>query len=69
MIGDLYNTPRSDLNERVDWLLSSLQLYDKRKARAETLSGGMKRRLNLAMALVHDPEIVALDEPSPGLDP
>jgi ABC-2 type transport system ATP-binding protein len=69
MIGNLYDTPHTELNERIDWLLSSLQLDDKRKARAETLSGGMKRRLNLAMALVHDPEIVVLDEPSPGLDP
>ena len=69
MIGELYGVPRRKLDERISWLLDSLQLEDKRKSQARHLSGGMKRRLNLAMALVHDPEIIVLDEPSPGLDP
>ena len=69
LIGDLYETPREKLKKQIDSLLCDLQLEDKRKTRVAALSGGMKRRLNLAMALVHDPEIVVLDEPSPGLDP
>ena len=69
MLGNLYEVPKSKLEKNIDSLLSALQLEEKRNARADALSGGMKRRLNLAMALVHDPEIVVLDEPSPGLDP
>lgn len=69
MIGDLYEVPKAKLKSQIDSLLTDLQLEEKRNARATTLSGGMKRRLNLAMALVHDPEIIVLDEPSPGLDP
>jgi ABC-2 type transport system ATP-binding protein len=69
VIGDMYDMPRRVLKERINQLLHDLQLWDKRNTLAAKLSGGMKRRLNLAMALVHDPEIVVLDEPSPGLDP
>lgn len=50
-------------------LLGELGLEEKRNSLAKTLSGGMQRRLNLAMALVHDPELVILDEPEAGLDP
>jgi len=54
---------------KAEELLQSLGLWDKRNRLAKTLSGGMQRRLNIALALVHDPELVILDEPQAGLDP
>jgi ABC-2 type transport system ATP-binding protein len=68
-MADMYEVPRSLSKDRAAKLLAGLQLSDKTNTKAKALSGGMKRRLNLAMALIHDPEIVLLDEPSPGLDP
>ncbi|MGD0171708.1 MAG: ATP-binding cassette domain-containing protein [Halobacteriota archaeon] len=69
LIGDMYDLPRVVTNERVRSLLADLALSEKAKARVSQLSGGMKRRLNVALAVVHDPDIVVLDEPSSGLDP
>ena len=69
LIGDMYEVPGKVLKERIKQLLRDLILSDKTKTLASQLSGGMKRRLNLAMALIHEPEIVVLDEPSAGLDP
>jgi len=57
------------LSERVTWALDFVQLSDRRRDRVKTYSGGMKRRLNLAVALVHDPPILFLDEPTVGVDP
>ena len=57
------------LSERVDWALQFVQLSERRKDRVRAYSGGMKRRLNLAIALIHDPPILILDEPTVGVDP
>jgi ABC-2 type transport system ATP-binding protein len=68
-IGLLYGMSAGQARKRGEFLLGELALSDKRNALARTLSGGMQRRLNLLMALVHDPEIIILDEPEAGLDP
>jgi ABC-2 type transport system ATP-binding protein len=68
-IGQLYGLERAEATRRGQRLLEQLDLAEKSRSQARTLSGGMKRRLNLAMALVHDPQIVVLDEPEAGLDP
>jgi len=69
LMGDLYEVPGEKLKKRVDKLLNDLFLTEKANTVVSQLSGGMKRRLNLALALIHEPEIVVLDEPSEGLDP
>jgi ABC-2 type transport system ATP-binding protein len=68
-IGQMYGLTGHEAHRRGEELLEELDLSDKRNKQARTLSGGMQRRLNLLMALVHDPEIVVLDEPEAGLDP
>lgn len=67
--GKLYGMTASDLPGRVDELLAAVGLTDRADDRAGTFSGGMKRRLNLAAAVVHRPDLLLLDEPTTGVDP
>lgn len=68
-VASIYKVPKDVAKERIDKLIGEIHLVDKRKTLAKNLSGGLKRRLNIIMGLVHDPEIVVCDEPTPGLDP
>ena len=65
----LYGLQGRTLDERVMWAIEFVGLTDRRSDRASTFSGGMKRRLNLACGIVHDPEVILLDEPTVGVDP
>lgn len=69
LMGDMYEVPKDPLKQRINKLLKDLFLEEKADTTVSNLSGGMKRRLNLAMAVIHEPEVVVLDEPSEGLDP
>lgn len=67
--GHLYGLHGAALNQRIDEMLGRVALADRAHDRAETFSGGMQRRLELAKGLLHHPSVLLLDEPTSGLDP
>lgn len=67
--GSLYGLNSRDLKPRIDEALEFTGLLDKQKEKPKKFSGGMKRRLNIACAIVHRPEIIIMDEPTVGIDP
>lgn len=65
---EIFNIPRKEKSERITKILKLVQLEDRKNSRVSTFSGGMKRRLALGRALLHDPNLIYLDEPTLGVD-
>jgi ABC-2 type transport system ATP-binding protein len=66
---ELYGLPKRERRERAEEVLHFVGLYERRKDAVKTFSGGMQRRLNMAIALVHQPNFLMMDEPTVGVDP
>jgi ABC-2 type transport system ATP-binding protein len=67
--GKMYGLRGAALDERIEAVLEIIELTDRQKDKVEKYSGGMKRRLNIGVALLHEPDIVIMDEPTVGIDP
>jgi len=67
--GKMYGLKGIQLSQRVDAILEMIELSDRQKDKVEKYSGGMKRRLNIGVALLHKPQVVIMDEPTVGIDP
>ena len=67
--GAYFGVPRATVDRRMEELFAFVELADRAHSKITTLSGGMKRRLTIARALINDPEMIVLDEPTTGLDP
>ncbi len=67
--GGLYNIPKAELRAKAIEILGFVDLVNRKDDRIKTFSGGMKRRINIACSLLHNPRILVLDEPTVGVDP
>ena len=65
----MFDIPRKLLKKRIENRLHAVELYERRKDKVKTFSGGMKRRLNIIASLLHDPNVLLCDEPTVGVDP
>ncbi len=69
LFGRLKGIPKNMLDSKINQVLQFVNLLREKKSRVSSFSGGMKRRLSLAVAAIGDPKIIFLDEPTTGLDP
>ena len=67
--GELYGMPAKERKERADEILHFVGLYDRRNEPVKNFSGGMQRRINMAIAMMHNPKFLLMDEPTVGVDP